>query len=162
MAPKKLIYGVGVNDVDIPTREMIDVYQRWHTLIKRCYSKKYQDRFPCYQGCIVCDEWHKLSNFKAWMESQDWEEKELDKDLFGTGKLYSPEMCAFIPPWVNTFLNTHQIVDRDRVRINFGRVNQDTSALVLHLKKAYLEFRKDEMSESVFLKLMEKLDSVSA
>ena len=40
------------------------------------------------------------------MEQQDWENKELDKDILGDGKLYSPDTCAFVNKVTNTFLNT--------------------------------------------------------
>ncbi|MNQ56358.1 hypothetical protein D3C85_704790 [compost metagenome] len=53
---------------------------------------------------VVCEEWHLFSNFKAWMEQQDWEGKELDKDLIGDGTLYSPETCLFVDPDLNKFL----------------------------------------------------------
>jgi hypothetical protein len=39
--------------------------------------------------------------FKSWMESQDWKDKELDKDLIGNGKLYSPENCVFVSQELN-------------------------------------------------------------
>jgi hypothetical protein len=39
------------------------------------------------------------------MEIQDWEGKEIDKDiLFPDKKLYSPETCAFVPPTINYFI----------------------------------------------------------
>ena len=39
--------------------------------------------------------------FKAWMETQYWEGKHLDKDFLGDGKLYSSETCCFVPKWLN-------------------------------------------------------------
>jgi hypothetical protein len=39
------------------------------------------------------------------MEQQDWENKELDKDLLKVGnKEYNPENCVFVTKIVNTFL----------------------------------------------------------
>lgn len=67
---------------------------------------------PTYIGCQVCDEWKVFSNFKAWMEQQDWEGKELDKDLLFSGnKTYSPETCVFVSSAVNNF-----ILDNGRCR----------------------------------------------
>ena len=43
--------------------------------------------------------------FKSWMETQDWEDKQLDKDLIGDGKLYSPENCVFVSRSLNQMLN---------------------------------------------------------
>lgn len=37
------------------------------------------------------------------METQDWQDKELDKDLIGNGKLYSPENCVFVSRALNGF-----------------------------------------------------------
>ena len=39
------------------------------------------------------------------MEMQDWEDKQLDKDLIGDGKLYSPENCVFVSRSLNQMLN---------------------------------------------------------
>jgi len=38
------------------------------------------------------------------MERQDWEGNQIDKDLLGNGKLYSPDTCCFLPKSVNSFL----------------------------------------------------------
>ena len=38
------------------------------------------------------------------MEKQDWEGKQLDKDILsGKSKIYSPSTCCFIPPSLNQF-----------------------------------------------------------
>jgi hypothetical protein len=42
------------------------------------------------------------------MEQQDWEGKQLDKDIiFPNNKVYSPETCAFVSRATNTFVNTN-------------------------------------------------------
>lgn len=107
----RLIYGVGINDADYvvqPTingkREICPFYRLWFNMIKRCYSMKYQVRYPTYIGCSVCDEWLTFLNFKAWVQTQNWEGKELDKDLLlEDNKVYSPETCIFVDHVVNTF-----------------------------------------------------------
>lgn len=120
---KKLVYGVGINDADYPVHEIITIgyskegkriqrvvwscpfYNRWQSMLRRCYSHKHQETRPTYIGCSVCDDWLTFSNFKAWMETQDWEGKQLDKDiLFPTNKLYSPETCVFVDGRVNNFV----------------------------------------------------------
>lgn len=113
---KKLVYGVGINDADsgVCRYETVDgkrkqvwichFYDVWKGMLKRCYSEKEQSRYPTYKGCYVCDEWLTFSNFKSWMEQQDWEGKHLDKDLLVKGnKIYSPETCIFVTALVNTF-----------------------------------------------------------
>jgi len=74
-------------------------------MLKRCYCKDNLITNPTYKDCTVCDEWHLFSNFKSWMETQDWENKELDKDLLVyKNKAYSPETCCFVPREINLFL----------------------------------------------------------
>lgn len=108
----KLIQGVGINDAGYTVKPVINgkqvacvFFSKWERMITRCYSAVYQLKRPTYVGCVVCDEWIKFSNFKDWMENQDWAGKELDKDILGDGKLYSPENCAFVDALTNTFIN---------------------------------------------------------
>ena len=118
----KLVYGVGINDADyivciyeeLPRTNgkqnqkivwRCPFYSRWMSMLRRCYSKAYQEKQPSYKGCSVCEEWLTFSNFKSWMETQDWEGKQLDKDLLVyKNKIYSPETCVFIDQRLNTFL----------------------------------------------------------
>lgn len=87
-------------------------YTRWSNLLQRCHSEVWHNKHPNYKGCTVCDEWLTFSNFKRWMETQDWEGKQLDKDLLGDGKLYSPETCCFLTQAQNKFLITKEGPDR--------------------------------------------------
>lgn len=121
MKPKKLVYGVGINDANyvVVKRETISYvagkrkmravwrcqyYQAWDNMLKRCYSAELQERQPTYKGCSVTEDWLTFSNFRAWMETQDWEGKHLDKDLLFEGnKVYSPETCVFVTRSVNNF-----------------------------------------------------------
>lgn len=129
MKPKKLIYGVGANDANYVVQRFETIgyidgkqkrklvwscpyYNKWASMLKRCYSLKFQERNPSYRGCTVTDEWLLFSNFKSWMENQDWEGKHLDKDLLFVGnKLYSPNTCVFVTQAVNSFTT-----DRGAVR----------------------------------------------
>lgn len=108
MGRKKLIFGVGVNDADYPIncskRGLCPFYFRWRDALRRCYCPLYKKSFPTYEGCYFCDEWLVFSNFKHWMEKQEWEGKQLDKDIKILGnKIYSPETCVFITGSVNSF-----------------------------------------------------------
>lgn len=85
-------------------------YSRWIDMLKRCYSETFHKRQPTYIGCTVCDEWLYFSNFKRWMEKQDWSGKHLDKDLLVKGnKIYSPETCIFVSQAINNFTNDHSL-----------------------------------------------------
>lgn len=108
---KKLIYGVGIKDVDYVVQPTINgkivsckIYLTWASMLQRCYNIKYQSRQPTYIGCTVCSDWFMLSNFKQWMDGQDWQDKQLDKDiLFKGNKVYSPETCVFVSGYLNKF-----------------------------------------------------------
>jgi hypothetical protein len=63
-----------------------------------------QSTIDSYSNVKCCDEWLIYSNFLKWIDTQDYIEKDLDKDLFGDGSLYSPETCCFIPHNINTML----------------------------------------------------------
>ncbi|MBT9570023.1 MAG: hypothetical protein IV106_02725 [Pseudomonas umsongensis] len=113
MKLKRLVYGVGDNDLPGATGTTIDgrfihdpFYCAWHGMLMRCYSTKYAARYPTYAGCSVCEEWLAFSVFKSWMIAQNWKGMVLDKDLLVAGnKLYSPHTCVFIPRWLNVFLS---------------------------------------------------------
>ena len=123
----KLVCGVGINDADynVDVKKTINgkrvlvwrcpFYKCWKTMLERCYSENYYEKNPTYKDCKVCDEWLLFSNFKKWMEQQDWEGKQLDKDLLVVGnKVYSPETCVFVDCTVNNF-----IIDKSAYRGEF-------------------------------------------
>jgi len=120
LASTKLVYGVGINDADyiVQKWETIEVngkrkqklvwvcpyYRTWKGMLERCYSAKCQERKPTYKGCSVSDKWLTFSVFKMWMEVQDWEGMQLDKDLLFEGnKVYSEVTCVFVTSKVNSF-----------------------------------------------------------
>ena len=105
---QKLVYGVGVNDIDEPVKingKPLKFYNTWKSMLKRCYSEKYQAKNPTYVGCGVCDEWLVLSNFKVWFDANYRTGMELDKDiLIPSNKVYSPDTCQFVPHHINSLL----------------------------------------------------------
>lgn len=47
-----------------------------------------------------------FSVFCAWMEKQDWQGKQLDKDILIQGnKIYGPDTCLFVTNAINNLLN---------------------------------------------------------
>jgi len=112
---KKLVYGVGINDADYQVefskkgekKSTCPFYKRWVHMLERVYCPKYHKRQPTYKDVTICEEWHKFSCFKKWMEVQKWEGMHLDKDLISPNrKHYSPETCAFISVSLNTTLSS--------------------------------------------------------
>ncbi|CAM0054035.1 HNH endonuclease [Vibrio phage D478] len=98
------LFGVGIND--IPGSGRSKEYKIWMNMLKRCYCKSYQKSKPSYAGVTVCDEWLTFSNFKKWIDKQDWHGKQLDKDIVEPGnKVYRPDACCFIPQSLNSILN---------------------------------------------------------
>lgn len=99
------IYGIAVNDLDIPTREKgtrTKSYVAWRSMIDRCYGEKRKKSSPTYRNCSVCDEWLTFSNFKKWFDEHYVEGWQLDKDIISKGnRVYSPEKCCFVPPEIN-------------------------------------------------------------
>jgi hypothetical protein len=111
-AKPKLVYGVGINDADYVVQSIKNgkktecpFYRTWKSLLRRCYCDRYKEKRPTYIGCYVCDEWLVFSNFKSWMEKQDWKGNQLDKDIINPGnKRYSSENCAFVNHLTNSFI----------------------------------------------------------
>lgn len=112
---RRKVHGVGINDADYKVGSPVVVndvqykrcpyYMRWCNMLKRCYSEASLISDPTYRDCEVCVDWLVFSNFRAWMEQQDWQGKHLDKDLLKpSSKVYSPETCVFVDQIVNNFL----------------------------------------------------------
>ena len=113
LAHKSPLYGVGINDADYAvvtkfqdgSQQMDKFYQTWKGMLCRCYCKPHKEKRTSYVGCSVCEDWLLFSNFKSWMETQDWEGKQLDKDLLVyQNKVYNPETCVFVSHIVNSFM----------------------------------------------------------
>jgi len=83
-------------------------YKRWVSMLQRCYTPHVNQ--TTYDDCYVCDEWAYLSNFSAWMGEQDWEGKQLDKDLLGDTYKYSPENCCFISRELNCLIEPRGVL----------------------------------------------------
>lgn len=106
----RLVFGVGINDSDYVTSYVVNgkrgscpFYIKWTSMIERCYSSKWHEAHPTYKGCTVCDDWLSFSWFKCWMENQDWQGKQLDKDILIQGnKIYSPGTCLFVESNINS------------------------------------------------------------
>lgn len=123
----KLILGVGVNDVPVPTRSgniRNGSYRVWKSMLERCYSVKYQRKEPAYIGCSVCEEWKVYSVFKRWFDENYVEGCALDKDILVKGnKVYSPDTCCFVPQEINGMLS------------NCGSHNKKNGVVGVHVDK---------------------------
>ena len=110
---RKTIHNKGINDANYLINPrihgkhlMCPYYKVWTSMLTRCYSEAYHKTHPTYLGCSVYEEWLTFSNFKSWMEKQNWKNKELDKDLIIRGnKVYSPSTCIFVTSAINNLLS---------------------------------------------------------
>lgn len=99
-----MVRGVGINDESHKVKSC-QYYRTWERMLQRCYSKEHLKRFPTYIDCVVDPSWIYFSNFKKWMESQDWNGKQLDKDLLVSGnRIYGPETCVFVSSRANKLM----------------------------------------------------------
>lgn len=114
---RKLIRGVATNDADYQVKKSekvngkwktvweCPIYKRWLCVLDRCFSEKWKVNHPEYRDTTCCSEWLLFSNFRNWMIQQNWEGKELDKDLrVMNSNIYSPETCCFVRSEINSFL----------------------------------------------------------
>ena len=112
LSHRRLIHGAGINDAWYVVSNKINnklvfcpFYQCWKSMITRCYSHNYQLSRPSYIDCSVVKEWLTFSNFRKWMETQDWQSKQLDKDILIAGnKEYGPNSCIFVSGEINNLM----------------------------------------------------------
>ena len=105
------VYSIGIVGTKYPS--MINgvqtkEYELWKSMLRRCYSDKYQKKYPTYEGCEVSDKFKSYEHFYEWCNKQigfDNDGFHLDKDLLIKGnKVYSEDSCVFIPQEINTLL----------------------------------------------------------
>ena len=104
-------YGVGEYKSYINANHTPE-YIVWRSMLARCYDGKCQEKNPTYVGTTVCEEWHNFQNFAKWYKDNypkiDGIKFHLDKDLLQRdveNKIYSPNICIFLPHNINTFLS---------------------------------------------------------
>lgn len=126
-----LVCGVGINDADYPVRvktaegyKQCPFYTTWKSMLSRCYLQGRKGKYPTYDDCYVSKEWHRFSNFRAWMETQDWEGKALDKDIKVRGnREYSPDKCCFVDRLVNSFVGSEENIKGNLMKGITGRTS---------------------------------------
>jgi hypothetical protein len=81
-------------------------------MVERCHSKREQDRNPTYIGCTIDKRWRYKSAYVRWYKKHYVKGWHVDKDIVGDGTIYSPDVCVFVPPRINT-LFVHPTKDRE-------------------------------------------------
>ena len=105
------VYGVGILGTKYPSKingVITKEYVLWKNMLKRCYSDKYQNKYPTYIDCEASDKFKSYEYFYEWCNKQigfDNEGWQLDKDLLVKGnKVYGENTCVFIPQEINSLL----------------------------------------------------------
>lgn len=182
---RSTIHGIGLNDADyivVSKTGRCPFFVAWSGMLKRCYSKAWLSKRTSYIGCTVVEEWLRFSNFKAWMETQDWEGKELDKDILVIGnKVYGPEQCVFVDKFINSMIteikqgsesiSTGITVSRNgKYRVRMSTYGSEVSVgtfetldvAILAYKKAklgVLNENKNRVSEKIYKCLVKRYDA---
>ena len=113
---RKPVLGVAYNDVHYRTtyekegkKYTCPYYTIWRGVVDRCFNKGFHKKKPTYANCTMHTPWLYLSNFKAWMETQDHKGKAIDKDIIIPGnKHYSPDTCIFVTGAVNNLFTLRE------------------------------------------------------
>jgi len=105
MKSTALIAGVGNYDKS-ENHSTDKIYIIWKHMLQRCYVPSIQIKQPSYKNVKVCNEWLTYSTFEKWVLTQDYKNKELDKDILVIkNKLYSADTCLFVTRKINRLLS---------------------------------------------------------
>lgn len=111
----KLVRGIGINSREYPTHDGnkdLKEYKVWQDMLGRCTENVWV-KHPSYIGVTCSDNFKHYSYFYEWCQTQigfmNRDEKgrywHLDKDLLAKGnKIYSEDVCVFLPQKVNNLL----------------------------------------------------------
>jgi len=104
-------------------------YDKWRSMLTRCYNENNREKAPTYKDVSVSKEWLYYPNFKKWYDenyySVDDEVMCLDKDiLFKGNKIYSPRTCIFAPERINTLFTQNNKRRGDYpIGVNYNKKN---------------------------------------
>lgn len=110
---RRKLHGIGINDANYSTqirysgeRLICPAYSAWADMIRRGHCNKFKSNNKSYVGVSVCEEWHRFSNFRKWWIENQVDGWQIDKDILSDKKEYSPDLCVFVPQWLNLFTST--------------------------------------------------------
>jgi len=162
LSNRKLVYGAGTNDAPYATQPMLSgtrvkcpYYTVWDNMLKRVYYAKFIIRQPCYVGTSIHKPWLSFMAFRAWMETQQWQNKVLDKDLIDPGnKHYSPLNCCFIEQSLNNLMTINKRTKgKYPAGVTWNNNNkQFVARLSIDTKRVYLgDFVTEQLASNAYL-----------
>ena len=162
IASRKMLYGVGVIDANYKLYVVeggkfyfCPFYKVWKSMMTRCYSEKYHTSNRPYEKCTVAVEWHSFNAFRSWMETHEWKNMYLDKDIIIMGnKNYSPENCIFVSRHLNNLVQERR-KNKTGLPVGVGRVRSTERYYARHVlygKKTHLGvFNSPEDAEAAYI-----------
>lgn len=85
------------------------IYDRWGSMLERCYDEKDLKRRPTYRSVEVCEKWANFQIFGEWFDENYIEGFVLDKDILSkNNKIYSPDKCCFVPQEINSLFTKNE------------------------------------------------------
>lgn len=129
-----------------PNNKVRPSYARWSAMIVRSNEE--------YTDVSVCEEFKDYTKFHEWYEKQiginntKWQ---LDKDILSgsdSSKVYSPEVCVFVPRIINNFF---RVIDYN-IAIRTARNGYKTTVMVDGKRFTYEGFKTEEEAIDCFIK----------
>jgi len=115
-------------------------YKDWNEMLRRCYDPKQLNRRMSYINTHVDKKWFNFQNFAKWAVSQNGISEKgwcLDKDLLGSGNMYSEDVCCYIPKYLNSLITSSKNINKTHI-------------------KPYLDRLKNDLNKSLYEKLLNK------
>ena len=136
------------------------LYGIWYSMIMRCYNEKFDNyRYYGGRGVIVCDEWkNDYQAFLDWSLANGYaDDLEIDKDIKGDGKIYSPETCQWVTRKKNC-RNKRNTVKYDfrGKRLCLSEISELTK-VPLHILTDRVYAGKKNINEAVSLPINKKI-----
>lgn len=117
-----------------------ELYGYWVRMFSRCYNPFELDkpRNRNYRDVTIDPLFHCFQRFAEWAIAhghykEGWQ---LDKDLLGDGKIYSPNSCTFLPAEINSFLSEKQTGGYQR-GVNIIKPKAGTNARVGYIARVH-------------------------
>ena len=93
------LFGVGILGRKLLPEDKV-AYNVWRSMLTRTQQ---QELYPAYKGVVVDESFLTFTTFKEWFDKNkpNYAEYDLDKDLLGNSKVYSPVTCCILPREIN-------------------------------------------------------------